>query len=151
MARIKKTHFTAKDISWAKAFEMYMVDKERVNLSEQTMKNYNASFIKYNKTFGIDAENTSTTEALSHTFEEFVDAMRAERLKDVTINTHAGNIHHFYSWLYDHNFTREARKCIYLKTDDTLPRFLSDDDVEALVNSPYKADIRPTSRQRVRR
>ncbi len=137
MARIKKTHITGNDVSWQKAFNMYIADKERYNLSDYTIRNSTSIFNAWNKTFDIDANAVSVSEAASHTFEEFVDAMRAQGLKTLTINTRGANIQSFFYWLYDHNFIPDKRRFTRLKMEDTLPRFLSEDEVSALLTSPY--------------
>lgn len=136
MPKMKRIYIKQEDLTWFQAFDIYLEEKERVNLSEQTVVNYVSSFKKYNRAFGLN-EQSSLTEATEYSLEDFIDKLRAENLKPDTINSYVRNINHFLKWMFERNFIKDYEKTIELKVEDTLPRFLSEDEVDALVSSPY--------------
>lgn len=138
MAKLKRQRYTVNDISWKQAYDIYEEEKERYNVSEKTLANYRAAFDKWNRTFDID-EEALVPDAAAYTYDEFVDILRDEGLKPESINTYVRNINHFFHWLADGNFIKERRRAIVLKTEDTLPKFLTDQEVEKLLG-PYNRD-----------
>ena len=57
-----------------------------------------------------------------------------------TINTYIRAMNVFFTWLYKGNFVKERRPVMAIKVDDQLPRFLSDEDIERLLGTPYNRD-----------
>lgn len=136
MPRIKRVSIKPADVTWYKAYDIYEQEKERYNVSESTLKIYRITFEKWNKVFDID-ETVNVPDAAAYTYDEFVDILREQGLKADSINTYCRNIHHFFRWLNQRNFINDNRIAIVVKTDDPLPKFLTDEEVETLLTSPY--------------
>lgn len=136
MAKIKRQHIKVDEISWRQAYELYQEEKERYNIAESTLINYRLGFNRWNEVFEIGADAT-IEEGAAPTYDEFIDALRAEGLKAETINTYIRSVNVFFTWLYKRNFLKEHRPVAALKVEDPLPRFLSEEDIERLLGSPY--------------
>lgn len=139
MAKIKRQHIKKEEISWHQAYELYQEEKERFGIAESTLINYRLGFNRWNEVFEIGAD-ASVEEGAEPTYDEFVDLLRAAGLKAETINTYIRAMNVFFTWLYKGNFVKERRPVMAIKVDDQLPRFLSDEDIERLLGTPYNRD-----------
>lgn len=135
MAKLRRQRYTVNDINWEQAYDLYEEEKSRYNVSEKTLFNYRAAFIKWNKIFELD-KDVSILDAASYSYDEFVDILRNEGLKPESINTYVRNINHFFHWLENGNFLKDRRRAIVLRVEDTLPKFLDDQEVDKLLG-PY--------------
>lgn len=136
MAKIKRQHIKAEEITWHKAYDLFQQEKERYNIAESTLINYRLAFNRWNALFDI-GEDALVSEGAEPTYDDFVDVLKEVGLKPETINTYIRAMSVFFIWLYKANLVKERRPVIALKLDDPLPRFLSDEDIEKLIGTPY--------------
>jgi len=140
VAKLKRKRYTAKDITWEQAYNLYEEEKSRYNVSEKTLFNYRYAFTKWNKVFEL-GEDASIEAATAYSYDEFVDALRATNIKPESINTYVRNINHFFHWLEAGNFIQGRRRGIVLKVEDTLPKFVEDQEVEKLLGEYDRNDF----------
>ena len=134
--RIKRQNITTKEMTWGQAVNLYLEERERYNIAYTTLKNYRSIIDKYARTFDIK-DDTSIADATTHTPEEFIDILKAQGNKATTINANTRAINTFFKWMAQANMIRVYTPTKLLRVEDELPRFLSEDEIDKLMGSPY--------------
>lgn len=122
------------------AFEDFIAEKEALNLSNSTIKNYEVTFYTFSKFFGWD-DDTTTEEITQQHIYKWIGTVKKDGLSINSINHFLRDIRSFFYWCMDGD--REyitPFKIHLLEVQEEIPKLFDDGELELLLDKPRTRD-----------
>lgn len=123
------------------AFEEFIVEKQAHNLSADTLRNYNLSYNLFYE-FHNFTEDTTTDEISQSHFYKWINTMKLEGVKPVSINSYLRNMRVFLNWCMDadRKYIDPPFKIEMLEKQEEPPKHFTDEEISALLERPRRND-----------
>ena len=115
-------------------FERFLDDKKLNNMTDATITNYRRFYSLYDKAIciaDIPIEDFSNDYLV-----EWYKFLGDSKLKPSTIKQYISAMRVFHLWLYDEGYIERKPKSFYIKTEDNIPRYYSNDEIKLLLKKP---------------
>lgn len=129
----RKEYDEVKDV-----FEIFLDQKRLQHLSSHTITNYKRIFNLYDKIMRI--AKLPVKQFLPEYLSEWHRFLQETELKPNTIKEYINKMWSFHEWLYDEGYVDTKPRQLYIRTEETVPRFYSLDEVDKLLKKPARND-----------
>lgn len=138
--RVKKT-MEPEDVMLSEAFDNFINEKEALNKSKDTIRNYKLSYRLFCEYHGFDKEDVAVSTITQNHIYKWMNSMKIDGTKPVTINHYLGDIRVFLYWCMDNGREYLAPFDIKLmeKQEEQLKLF-TDEELELLLEKPHRGD-----------
>ena len=117
-------------------FELFLEQKRLQHLSETTIINYQRIFNLYNKIMMVG--QLPVKEMIPEYLTEWHRFLQETELKLNTIREYVNKMWTFHMWLYDEGYIDIKPRQLYIKTEETIPRFYSLEEIDKLLRKPKR-------------
>ena len=129
----RKEYDTVKDI-----FEIFLDQKKLANMTTATITNYRRIYHLYDKIMMVSP--VPIKEFSAEYLYEWHKFLQEADLKQNTIREYITKMWSFHMWLYEEGYLNSKPRFIYIKTEETIPRFYSIEEISKLLKKPARND-----------
>ena len=129
----RKEYDTVKDL-----FEIFLEQKSLQQLSRQTVTNYRRIYHLYDKIMRV---SDIPIKEFSHEYLlEWNRFLQEAELKQNTLQEYTAKMWSFHCWLYEEGYIDTKPRHMFVRTEETIPRFYTLEEVNKLIKKPGKRD-----------
>lgn len=129
----RKEYSTVKDI-----FNMFLDQKRLQRMTSATIVNYQRYYKLYDRIMKIS--DLPIKEFNNEYLNEWLRFLQESGLKPNTVKQYITSMRVFHDWLYEEGYLDTKPKHIYIKTEETIPRFYTLEEIEKLLRKPSVKD-----------
>lgn len=139
--RVIKQSTEPEFMSIHEAFENFIVEKEAKNLAHSSIHNYKETFSLFCEFHSLTTETTTNEITQTHIF-KWINTMKLNGVKPVSINHYLRDIRTFLYWCMnvDRGYITPAFKIRMIEAQEEQLKLFSDDELELLLEKPKRKD-----------
>lgn len=138
--RVRKT-IEPNDVMIGEAFDNFIQEKEALNKSKDTIRNYKLSYRLFCEYHDFKPEEMPVNVITQNSVYKWMNSMKIDGTKPVTINHYLGDIRVFLYWCMDNGREYLEPFDIHLMAKQEEPlKMFSDEELEALLEKPHRGD-----------
>ena len=135
--KFKQSYDTA--LSLDEAFEQFMEEKNAMNLSPKTIRNYNQSYQLFYDYHGL-SKSTLVTDIQLPLFYKWINHMKNNEVRAQSINHYLRDWRAIMNWLFEREHIKEAVKVKEIEVQEGLPKMYSDEEMAIMLEKPRAGD-----------
>ena len=113
-------------------FERFLDEKKLANMTKATLTNYLHYFSLYNQSQEISEKLiTEFSHEYLYNWHKTLD-----KVKPRTVKQYISSMRVFHLWLFEEGYLPTPPKHIYIKLDDTIPRYYTQEEIKSLISKP---------------
>lgn len=126
-------------MTFEEAFEQFIEEKTAMNLSPNTIKNYEKSIELFSNYHGLDS-TTLLDEIQMPFIYKWINHMKNNEVRAQSINHYLRDLRTFFNWCYNREHIQEQLKIREIEVQEGLPKMYSDEEMAIMLEKPRPGD-----------
>lgn len=126
-------------MTFQEAFEQFVEEKTAMNLSPNTIKNYEKSIELFSNYHGLDS-TTLLDEIQMPFIYKWINHMKNNEVRAQSINHYLRDLRTFFNWCYNREHIQEQLKIREIEVQEGLPKMYSDEEMAIMLEKPRPGD-----------
>lgn len=124
------------------AFEMFVLEKEADNISNDTIRNYKMSFTKFCEQLEINPDEVEIKKMDVNTINKWKAIMKKQEIRISSVNHYLRDLRAFFNWAMndDRCLIEDPFKITMVKGQEELPKDYNENEIKLLLKKPRKND-----------